>query len=269
MKEKRSLLGKTYLVLFLLFMYLPIGVMIAYSFNESKSRSVFTGFTLDWYSKLLNNDAILSSLVNSMIIAFASSVIAVVLGTMAAIGIQNMKKRARTLVLNVSYLPIINPEIITGVSLMLLFVWMKLEFGFTTLILAHIAFNVPYVVMSVMPKLFQLDKTQVEAAEDLGCSPRQAFWKVVLPQIKPGITSGFLIAMTYSFDDFVISHFVSGASAQTLPLTIYSMTRKKVSPEINALSALMFVVILGILVANNVYEARKQKKKEAENYVKG
>ena len=241
--------AKIYTWFIMAFLYLPIFVLIAYSFNESKSRAVFTGFTFKWYQELFSNQLIISSLINTMIVAVISSIIATVLGTASAIGIHAMGKKTRDIVMNISNLPVVNPEIVTGVSLMLLFVYVRtalnvpLEMGITTLVLAHITFNVPYVILNVMPKLRQMDKHVYEAALDLGCSPAQAFFKVVVPEIMPGILSGFLIAFTYSLDDFIISYFVSGPTSQTLPVTIYSMTRKKVSPEINALSTIIFLVV--------------------------
>jgi len=257
-------LGKIYLVLVMLFLYVPIFVLIVFSFNESKSRSVFSGFTLDWYRKLFQNDIIISSLVNTLIIAVIASIVSTVLGTLAAIGINSMKKVPKAIVMN---MPIINPEIVTGVSLMLLFVFfaarMNLEFGFVTLLIAHITFDVPYVILNVMPKFRQMDPHLYEAAQDLGCSPFKAFIKVVLPEIMPGVVSGFLMAFTYSLDDFVISYFTSGSSSQTLPVTIYSMTRRKVSPEINALSTIIFVVVVVILIVKNFIEIRQLKKKGA------
>ena len=264
-------LGKIYLVLVMLFLYVPIFVLIVFSFNESKSRSVFSGFTLDWYRKLFQNDIIISSLVNTLIIAVIASIVSTVLGTLAAIGINSMKKVPKAIVMNITNMPIINPEIVTGVSLMLLFVFfaarMNLEFGFVTLLIAHITFNipfdVPYVILNVMPKFRQMDPHLYEAAQDLGCSPFKAFIKVVLPEIMPGVVSGFLMAFTYSLDDFVISYFTSGSSSQTLPVTIYSMTRRKVSPEINALSTIIFVVVVVILIVKNFIEIRQLKKKGA------
>lgn len=256
--KKYRLLSNLYVIGVMAFLYMPIAVLIVFSFNESKSRSVFTGFTLDWYVKLFQNEAIISSLINSLVVAVISAAVATVLGTAAAVGINAMSKIGKSVVLSITNLPIINPEIVTGISLMLLMVWMNFEFGLTTLVFAHITFCVPYVITSVLPKLRQMDKYEVEAAQDLGCSPVQAFFKVVLPEIAPGIFSGFLISMTYSFDDFVISHFCSGPGAQTLPLTIFSMTRKKVSPEINALSTIMFVVIMLVLVINNVVNAKRE-----------
>ena len=260
-------LGKIYLGLVLLFLYVPIFVLIVFSFNESKSRSVFSGFTLDWYKKLFQNDIIISSLVNTLIIAVAASIISTILGTLAAIGINNMRKVPKAIVMNITNMPIINPEIVTGVSLMLLFVFfaarMNLEFGFVTLLIAHITFDVPYVILNIMPKFRQMDPHHYEAAQDLGCSPFNAFMKVVLPEIMPGVVSGFLMAFTYSLDDFVISYFTSGSTSQTLPVTIYSMTRRKVSPEINALSTIIFAVVVIILIVKNVIETRQLKKREA------
>ena len=260
-------LGKIYLGLVLLFLYVPIFVLIVFSFNESKSRSVFSGFTLDWYKKLFQNDIIISSLINTLIIAVAASIISTILGTLAAIGINNMRKVPKAIVMNITNMPIINPEIVTGVSLMLLFVFfaarMNLEFGFVTLLIAHITFDVPYVILNIMPKFRQMDPHLYEAAQDLGCSPFNAFMKVVLPEIMPGVVSGFLMAFTYSLDDFVISYFTSGSTSQTLPVTIYSMTRRKVSPEINALSTIIFAVVVIILIVKNVIETRQLKKREA------
>lgn len=247
-----------------MFLYIPIFVMIVFSFNESKSKSSFTGFTLDWYTRLFRNDIIMSSLFNTLIVAVLSSVLATIIGTMAAIGINSMKKAPKTLVMNINYLPVINPDIVTGVSLMLLFVFfgarMNLEFGFITLIIAHITFNIPYIILNVMPKLRQMNPYLYEAAQDLGCNPFSAFRKVVIPEILPGIVSGFLMAFTYSLDDFVVSYFTSGSTSQTLPITIYSMTRRKISPEINALSTLIFVVVIIVLIGKNLIENRNVKR---------
>ncbi len=260
-------LSRLYMVLILLFLYVPIFVLIVFSFNESKSRSVFSGFTLDWYKRLFNNRIIISSLINTIIIAFAASIISTILGTLAAIGINSMRKVPKAMVMNVTNMPIINPEIVTGVSLMLLFVFfaarMKIEFGFVTLLIAHITFDVPYVILNIMPKFKQMDPHLFEAAQDLGCSPFQSFKKIILPEIMPGIISGFLMAFTYSLDDFVISYFTSGSTSQTLPITIYSMTRRKISPEINALSTLIFLVVVIILIVKNIIEGRQLKKNSA------
>jgi len=266
--------ARTYVGVIIAFLYFPILVLIVYSFNESKSRSFFTGFTLNWYRQLFTNELIISSMRTTLIIALISSVIATVIGTAAAIGISNMKKLSRAVVMNMTYVPIINPEIVTGVSLMLLFglfigffkrfgeatgVNIGFEFGFSTLALAHITFNIPYVILNVMPKLRQMDKNVYEAALDLGCNEWQAFIRVVLPDIMPGIVAGFLTSVTMSLDDFIISYFVCGPTSQTLPITIFSMTRRKVSPEINALSSIIFVVVLGALLTVNLHDARRER----------
>lgn len=257
-------LGKIYLGAVLMFLYVPIFVLIVFSFNETKSRSVFSGFTLDWYRKLIHNDIIISSLINTIIIAVIASIVSTILGTLAAIGINNMRRVPKAMVMNITNMPIINPEIVTGVSLMLLFVFfaarMNLEFGFQTLVIGHITFDVPYVILNIMPKFRQMDPHLYEAAQDLGCGPAKAFFKVVLPEIMPGVVSGFLMAFTYSLDDFVISYFTSGSTSQTLPITIYSMTRRKVSPEINALSAIIFAVVVIILLIKNFVENKQAKK---------
>lgn len=248
------------MALVMLFLYAPIFVLIVFSFNQSKSKSVFTGFTFDWYAKLFNNEIILSSLRNTLIIAVIASFAATILGTSAAIGINSMKKVPKAVVMNITNIPVINPEIVTGVSLMLLFVFfaarMNFEFGFVTLIIAHITFDVPYVILNVLPKFKQMNPSIYEAAQDLGCNPAQAFFKVVLPEIMPGVLSGFLMAFAFSLDDFVVSYFTSGSTFQTLPITIYSMTRKRVSPQINALSTIIFVVVMAILITKNILERR-------------
>ncbi|MDL2293488.1 ABC transporter permease [Ruminococcaceae bacterium OttesenSCG-928-D13] len=267
-----KILKRVYVVLLFSFLYMPIAVLIAFSFNESKSRSNFTGFTLDWYAKLFRNEAVLSALLLSLVLALVAAAIATVLGTMAAVGISRMKRGPRTLIMNLSYIPIVNPEIITGVSLMLLFVVIKNLLGFLgpvadniiglpSLLIAHVTFNLPYVLFMVAPKLRAMDKNLYDAALDLGCNERQAFFKVVLPEIMPAVFSAFLICLTYSIDDFTISYFTAG-NLQTLPIAIYSMTRKKVSPEINALSAIMFVAILAIILIANYREAAGERKKQ-------
>lgn len=256
-------LSKVYLGLVLLFLYVPIFVLIVFSFNSTKSRSVFSEFTFDWYIKLFQNSLIMKSLLNTIIVAVVASVVSTILGTAAAVGIHNMKRLPKSIILNINNVPIINPEIVTGVSLMLLFVFfaarMNFEFGYITLIIAHITFDVPYVVLNVMPKLRQMNPHLYEAAEDLGCGPVSSFFKVVLPEIMPGVVSGFLMAFTYSLDDFIISYFTTGATSQTLPITIYSMTRRKVSPEINALSTIIFVIVLIVLIVKNIIERKSIK----------
>ncbi len=263
----KKLSSKIYLTLVMLFLYVPIFVLIVFSFNDSKSKSVFTGFTFEWYQKLFRNEMILSSLRNTLIVAVVASVAATILGTAAAVGINKMRKIPKAVVMNITNIPVINPEIVTGVSLMLLFVFfsarMNLEFGFTTLIIAHITFDVPYVILNVLPKLRQMNPNLHEAAQDLGCSPFKSFYKVILPEIMPGVLSGFLMAFAFSLDDFVVSYFTSGTTSQTLPITIYSMTRKKVNPQVNALSTIIFAVVIIVLISKNIIE-----KKSIERTVK-
>ena len=264
---KLKTLSKVYMGLVLMFLYVPIFVLIVFSFNETKSRSVFSGFTLDWYAKLFRNEVIISSLMNTIIIAVIASIAATLLGTLAAIGINSMRKVPKAIVMNITNMPIVNPEIVTGVSLMLLFVFfaarMNLEFGFVTLVIAHITFDVPYVILNVMPKFRQMDPNLFEAAQDLGCSPFTALRKVILPEIMPGVVSGFLMSFTFSLDDFVISYFTSGSTSQTLPITIYSMTRRKISPEINALSTLIFVVVVIVRVVKHIIETKQEQRNRA------
>lgn len=264
---KLKTLSKVYMGLVLMFLYVPIFVLIVFSFNETKSRSVFSGFTLDWYAKLFRNEVIISSLMNTIIIAVIASIAATLLGTLAAIAINSMRKVPKAIVMNITNMPIVNPEIVTGVSLMLLFVFfaarMNLEFGFVTLVIAHITFDVPYVILNVMPKFRQMDPNLFEAAQDLGCSPFTALRKVILPEIMPGVVSGFLMSFTFSLDDFVISYFTSGSTSQTLPITIYSMTRRKISPEINALSTLIFVVVVIVLVVKHIIETKQEQRNRA------
>ena len=247
-------------------MYAPIAVLIVFSFNDSKSRSVWSGFTFKWYQRLFQNAQIINAFTNTLIIALVSAIAATVLGTIAAIGITKLNKRTKRLFMNLTNLPMINPEIVTGVSLMLLFVFIYDKFGILkpgiiTLILSHITFCLPYVVLSVLPKLRQMDKNLYEAAIDLGCHPIKAFFKVVLPEIIPGIVSGMVLSFTLSIDDFVISYFTSGTT-QTLPLAIYSMTRKIVSPEINALSTILFISVLVLLLLINIGQIKDIKSKE-------
>ncbi|MCL1866853.1 MAG: ABC transporter permease [Oscillospiraceae bacterium] len=261
----RKIVSNAYIALIFLFLYIPIFILIIFSFNSTKSRSVWTGFTFNWYEKLFQNEYLINALINTLIIAFVSSIIATVIGTAAAIGISAMKKPLKSAMISATYVPILNPEIITGVSFMLLFAFLGLKLGFLTLLIAHISFSVPIVILNLMPKLRQLDRNMYEAALDLGCNPLGAFRRVVIPELFPGILSGFLMAFTYSIDDFVISYFTTGPEMQTLPVAIYSMTRRQVSPEINALSAIIFVVVLFILIMMNVIEINKSKTKR-RNY---
>lgn len=256
--RKSRWFSSLYIWLVMAFLYAPIAVLIIFSFNDSKSRNTWTGFTLRWYEELFHDRVIMQSFLVMLVVAIVSSVIATVLGTLAAIGLDKMNKKLRSVVMTFTYLPMINPEIITGVALMLLFIYLKMEFGMQTLIVAHITFNVPYVILNVLPKLRQMDSSLIDAAQDLGCTWMGAFWKVIVPEIKPGIVSGALIAFTMSIDDFVISYFTAG-SASTLSIEIYGMVRRRVSPELNAVSTLLFVVVLILLVIINVREARQEK----------
>lgn len=255
--------SKIYLALVYLFLYAPIFVLIVFSFNDSKSKSHFTGFSLRWYEELFENEMIMSSLLNTLVLALISSIIATLIGTLAAIGIYSMKKRARSAIMAVTNMPMVNPEVVTGISMMLLFVFVASIFdiqqGFYSVLIAHITFNLPYVILSVLPKLYQVNNNIFEAALDLGCTPRQAFFKVIIPEIMPGIFSGFLMAVTLSLDDFLISYFTSGSDFQTLPVTIYSMLKKQVPPSLNALSALLFLAVLIILLISNISAIRKEK----------
>lgn len=261
---KKKFLGKKfYIGLMFLFLYAPIGILIAYSFNKGKS-SVWSGFTFDWYVKLFQDDAIMTALSNTLLVAVLASVFATILGTIASIGMYNFKGAPRKFFQTISNIPIINPEIVTGISLMLLFVFLgnvfNFEKGFVTLLLSHICFCTPYVILSVTPKLRQMDNHLYEAAMDLGCSQFQAFFRVVLHELMPGIVSGFLISFTYSLDDFIISFFTSGTKFQTLPIEIYTMLRKRVSPKINALSTILFVVIFTVLIITNIHGAKQEKR---------
>lgn len=256
----KKLSSKIYVGFVMLFLYAPIFVLIAYSFNDGKT-TIWKGFTLKWYLELFQDSSLMSSTYNTLLIAFLASVISTVLGTSAAIGIYNFKGGAKKIALNVSNIPIINPEIVTGVSFMLLFVFLGnilgFEMGFATVLLAHIGFCVPYVILNVMPKLRQMDKSIYEAALDLGCNPRKAFFKVVIPEIMPGVFSGFLMSFTYSLDDFIITYFTRGAKFQTLPIEIYTMLRKRISPTINALSALLFLITLTVLIFINIKDRKE------------
>ena len=256
--KKHTFLSNAYIALVMLFLYAPIAVLMVFSFNDSKSRNTWSGFTLRWYKDLFHDQEIMSALALTLLVAFVSAILATILGTMAAIGINRMGKRMRSVVMTLNYMPMVNPDIIIGVSLMLLFTYLRIEFGTTTLLLAHITFSTPYVVLNVLPKIRAMDKHIYEAALDLGCSPLQAYFKVVIPEIMPGIMSGFVMALTLSIDDFVVSYFVNGSSSQTLPLVIYSQTRRRVTPKINALSTIIFLVVLAILLINNFYSSHKE-----------
>ncbi len=284
--KKNRFGSRLFMALVGVFLYAPIVVLIVFSFNASKSRSVWAGFTFDWYLQLFQNERILSAITTTFLVSILSALIATVVGTAAAIGFSSMKKRPRGLLLSVNNIPLINADIITGVSLMLLFVFLggalyglgevvnsifgtalnlRFRLGFGTLLMAHVTFNVPYVILSVMPKLRQLDKNLLEAALDLGATPWQGFWKVVLPQIWPGVLNGLLIAFTMSIDDFVISYFTAGSGVSTLAMEIYAMTRKRISPEINAISTLLFLFVLILLVIINVRQIRQERQDKKQH----
>ncbi|MEA4921103.1 MAG: ABC transporter permease [Clostridiaceae bacterium] len=268
MKKKNSFGGRILSFLLFFFLYAPIFVLIVFSFNSTKSRSVWTGFTFDWYIKLFNNSSILSALYTTLLVSVLAAIIATITGTFASVGIFNMRKRQREAVLQISNIPVINADIITGVSLCILFVFLGkilgFELGFGTLLIAHITFNIPYVILSIMPKLRQLDKNLFEAAQDLGCTWMQAFSKVIIPEIRPGIINGLLMAFTLSVDDFVISYFTAG-SVETLSMRIYAMTKKRISPEINAISTILFVTILLLLIIINIRDVRQEKANEKKH----
>ena len=262
MQQKNNALTRFFTGLVYVFLYLPIVVLIIFSFNDYKSRTVWSGFSLHWYQELLQDEEILAAFSTTITVSVLAAVIATVLGTAAAIGFHNMKRRPRNLFLTINNIPMTNADIITGVSLMLLFVaagnLLGFSLGFGTLLLAHITFNVPYVVLAVMPKLRQLNPNLGEAAMDLGATPWQAFWKVLMPELRPGILNGMLIAFTMSIDDFVISYFTAGSEVSTLAMQIYAMTRKRISPEVNALSTILFMVVLTLLVIVNVRQVRQE-----------
>lgn len=240
-----------YLGLILFLMYAPIVTLIVLSFNASKSRAKWGGFTLKWYASLFQDKAIMTALYNTLIIALLSAVLATVVGTAASIGINAMKGRSKTIMMGITNIPILNSEIVTGISLMLLFIAFRVTLGFSTILLAHITFCIPYVILSVMPKLKQTSKSTYEAAQDLGSGPVSAFFKVVFPDILPGIVSGFLMAFTMSLDDFIITHFTKGPGVDTLSTKIYAEVRKGIRPEMYALSTLLFVSVLVLMILVN------------------
>ncbi len=263
--------SKIYTALIMLFLFAPIAILLVFSFNESKSLSVFSSFSLYWYKELLRDSETLNAVKNTLLLAFCASAISTVMGTAAAVGMNKLRNRyIRAVMDTATNIPMINPEIITGISLMLMFVFVGRLFGaatslsFWTMLIAHVTFCLPYVILQVLPKLQQMDKSLHEAAMDLGCTPMGAFLKVELPEILPGIITGAIMAFTLSLDDFVISYFTAGNGFQTLPIRIYGMTKKRVSPEINAISTLLFVTVLVLLAIVNIREARQERKRVAE-----
>lgn len=260
-------MAKLYTILIYVFLYAPIAVLILFSFNSSNSTGVFTGFSLRWYKELLSDSATLAALKNTLILAVSSAVIATILGTIAAVGMHGMKNKYVSGALStVTNIPMMNPDIVTGISMMLLFVFVgamvnaSSYLNFWTVLMAHVTFNLPYVYLNVLPKLKQMDKHLPEAALDLGCTPLQSFFKVELPAIMPGIISGMIMAFTLSLDDFVISYFTVGNGFETLPIRIYSMTKKRVTPDMYALSTFIFLAILALLLLSNFVGDRQENK---------
>ena len=282
MKRKPPALNRVFTALVFLFLYAPILLLIVFSFNKGNSNIVWSGFSLDWYKKLFSDRLIMQSVYTTLLVSLLATAISTAAGTFAAIGFYSLRRRSRSVLTTINNIPMMNADIVTGVAMCLFFVaffsfwgdfarWFngvqgfvelptRLTLGFATLLIAHVAFNIPYVILSVGPKLRQMDKNLVDAAMDLGCTWMQAFWKVILPEIKPGIVSGALTAFTMSVDDFIISYFTAGSSSSTLAMTIYGMTKKRVTPEINAISTLLFVTVLLLLVIVNVREARLERR---------
>ena len=247
--------AKVYTAIIMIFLFAPIAILLVFSFNEAKSLSVFSGFSLNWYRELFRDAETLGAVRNTLILAASAALISTVMGTAAAVGINKLRNRAlRTAMDTVTNIPMVNPDIITGISLMLMFVFVGRIFGaatslsFWTMLIAHVTFCLPYVILQVLPKLRQMDKALPEAAMDLGCTPVQAFMKVEIPEIMPGVVTGFIMAFTLSLDDFVISYFTSGNGFQTLPIRIYNMTKKTVTPKMYALATIIFFVILALLL---------------------
>lgn len=261
-----KILSRLYIALIILFLYAPVAVMIVFSFNSSSSVWVMGGFSTRWYEGLANDTTMLTALEHTLIVAVLSAVISTVLGTAAAVGITAIRnKLSKKVVMSVTQIPMMNADIVTGISLMLLFIFfgkligLNESLGFATVLIAHITFNLPYVILSVIPRLRQTDSHLAEAALDLGCTPLKAFFKVVLPSISTGIVTGFIMAFTLSLDDFVISYFTCG-HYQTLPIVIYNMTKKSVTPDTYALSTLIFISVFVLMVLYNVLQTKSEKK---------
>ncbi len=271
MKKKTSFASGLYTALIFIFLYAPIGIMTVFSFNSSSSTYSFTGFSLHWYKEMFSDSAAMKALQNTAVLAVCTALCATVLGIAAAVGLFNSRHRIyRNSMMTVTNIPMMNPEIVTGISMMLLFVFAGTlvnksdVLGFQTLLIAHVTFALPYVILNVMPKLKQFDMHIYEAALDLGCKPVKAFFKVVMPEILSGIITGCVMSFTLSLDDFIISYFTNGPSFQTLPIYIFSMTKKRVKPDMYALSTLMFIVILILLILMNIAQNRVDSKGKRE-----
>ena len=272
---KMKPLAKFYTALVMLFLFAPIAILLVFSFNEAKSLSVFSGFSLYWYRELFRDSDTLGAVRNTLLLAVSASLIATVMGTAAAVGIHRLRNRyLRAALDTVTDIPMINPDIITGISLMLMFVFVGRLFGaatslnFLTMLIAHITFSLPYVILQVLPKLQQMDRSLPEAAMDLGCTPLRAFLKVEIPEIMPGVVTGLIMAFTLSLDDFVISYFTAGNGFQTLPIRIYNMTKKTVTPKMYALATIIFFVILALLLISNLYDEDEVQRRRAARQLK-
>lgn len=257
----RKSIERIYLFIIFLFLYLPIMVLIVLSFNNSKAKVVWGGFTLRWYRELLSNTAVMQAFYTTIFVSLASALLASLLGTLAALGIDAMRKRGRTIMLGATNIPLLNADIVTGISMMLLFVRFT-RLGLSTVLIAHITFNIPYVILNVLPKLKQQSRTTYEAALDLGATPLYAFYKITWPQILPGVLSGFLMAMTMSLDDFSVTYFTKGAGINTLSTMIYTEMRKGIRPEMYALSTILFLIALVLLLFMNFRPAVRSERKE-------
>lgn len=258
---KKTILQKLYITLIFIFLYAPIVTLIVLSFNASKTRAKWGGFTLKWYGALFHNGDILQALFNTLMIALTASVVSTIIGTVACIAIMSLKKKSRAIVMGITNIPMLNAEIVTGISLMLLFISFGLKFGLGTILLSHITFCIPYVILSVMPRMRQINPYTYEAALDLGAGPVYGFFKVVFPDILPGVLSGFLMAFTMSLDDFIITHFTKGAGVDTLSTKIYTEVKKGIKPEMYALSTIIFLTVLVLLLLVNRVPAEKDLKK--------
>lgn len=261
----KNTMKNIYTALIFLFLYAPIATLMVLSFNASKTRAKWGGFTFKWYSSLFRNDEILEALGNTLLIAVVSALMATVIGTVACVAMVSMKKRSRTILMGITNIPMLNAEIVTGISLMLLFISMGLRFGLGTILLSHITFNIPYVILSIMPRMKQLNPSTYEAALDLGASHTTAFFKVVFPDLLPGILSGSLMAFTMSLDDFIITHFTKGAGVDTLSTKIYTEVKKGIKPEMYALSTLIFVTVLILLLLVNMAPAKNKAQKSTKS----
>jgi spermidine/putrescine transport system permease protein len=247
----KSTIKRLYVALIFIFLYAPIATLIVLSFNKSKTRAKWGGFTLTWYQSLFSNEEIMQALFNTLLIALIASVTATLIGTIACISIMNLKKHTRTIIIGITNIPMLNADIVTGISLMLLFISAGFRFGMGTILLSHITFCIPYVILNVLPKMRQLNPYTYEAALDLGAGPVYGFMKVVFPEILPGILSGFLMAFTMSLDDFIITHFTKGAGVDTLSTKIYTEVKKGIKPEMYALSTIIFFTVLLLLLLVN------------------